>query len=142
MDRHQDGLFRFIYRQIPNEADALDLTMESFARAYLNIAKFRPTAKFKTWLYRLALNLSRDHLRSRAYRYSLQTDSFDASAEESGGAIAVCFTDDTPAQRTGRNEELIALANAINELPTDLKNAFVLRTLENCPEAEAAELGF
>jgi hypothetical protein len=32
------------------------------------------------------------------------------------------------------------LANAINELPTDLKNAFVLRTLENCPEAEAAEL--
>ena len=43
MDRHQDAVFRFIYRQIPNEADALDLTMESFARASFNIGKFRPT---------------------------------------------------------------------------------------------------
>jgi RNA polymerase sigma-70 factor (ECF subfamily) len=140
MDRHQDGLFRFIYRQTSNEADALDLTMESFVRAYFNIGKFRPTARFKTWLYRIALNLCRDHLRSRAYRYSLQTDSFDASGEESGGAFAVWFTDDTPARRTGCNEELVALTNAINELPTDLKNAFVLRTLEDRPEAEAAEL--
>jgi len=140
MDRHQENLFRFIYRQIPNEADALDLTIETFVRAYFNIEKFRPAAKFRTWLYRIALNLCRDHVRSRAYRYAMRTDPFDFSAEESGSTVLLWLTEDTPDQKTERQEELVALENAINALPPDLKSAFVLRALENRPEAEAAEL--
>src|SRR6266480_1425867 len=82
MDRHQKGLFRFIFRHIPNEADALELTQTAFVRVYFNIGKFRPTAKFITWLYRIALNLCRDHTRSQAYRYSSQTISIDVSVDE------------------------------------------------------------
>ena len=78
MDRHREGLFCFVLRHVHNEADALELAMETFVRAYFNIDKFRPAAKFATWLYHIALNLCRDHLRSRAYQYSLQTVSFDA----------------------------------------------------------------
>jgi DNA-directed RNA polymerase specialized sigma24 family protein len=78
MDRHREGLFRFVFRQIRNESDALELTMEAFVRAYFSIGKFRPTAKFATWLYHIALNLCRDHAKSKAYQYSLQTVSFDA----------------------------------------------------------------
>ena len=40
-----------------NEADAIELTQKTFVRAYFNIEKFRPTAKFVTWLYHIALNL-------------------------------------------------------------------------------------
>ena len=56
----------------------MELATETFVRAYFNIEKFRPAAKFATWLYQIALNLCRDHLRSRAYQDSLQTVSFDA----------------------------------------------------------------
>src|SRR5271165_3901139 len=73
MDRHREGLFRFVLRHVHNEADALELAMETFVRAYFNIGKFRPRAKFATWLYQIALNLCRDHLRSRAYQYSLSS---------------------------------------------------------------------
>jgi DNA-directed RNA polymerase specialized sigma24 family protein len=69
MDRHREGLFRFVLRHVRNETDALELTMETFVRAYFNVGKFRPRAKFVTWLYQIALNLCRDHLRSRAYQY-------------------------------------------------------------------------
>jgi len=62
MDRHRKGLFHFVFRHIPNEADALELTAEAFVRAYFNIGRFRPSAKFVTWLYRIALNLCRDLL--------------------------------------------------------------------------------
>src|SRR5208283_2961718 len=89
MDRHRDALFRFVLRYVRHEEDALELTTETFVRAYFNIDKFRPAAKFTTWLYQIALNLCRDHLRSRAYQYSLQTVSFDAPTEESG--TQVCF---------------------------------------------------
>ena len=43
IDRHQKGLFRSIFRHIPNEADALELTQETFVRAYFNIGKFQPS---------------------------------------------------------------------------------------------------
>ena len=44
MDRHQEGLFRFVLRHVHNEADALELAMETFVRAYFNIGKFRRIA--------------------------------------------------------------------------------------------------
>ena len=93
MDRHKEGLFRFLLRQVRNEADALELRMEAFVRAYFNIGKFQPKAKFSTWLYRIALNLCRDYLKSRAYQYSLQTVSFDAPSEDNEGPDMLLATD-------------------------------------------------
>jgi len=140
MDRHREGLFRFVLRQVHNEADALELTMETFVRAYFNIGKFRPASRFATWLYRIALNLCRDYLRSRAYQYSLQTTSFDAPAEEGGDPSLLVASGRRPDQRADRREELIALEKAISELPEDLRNAFVLSTLEDRQQAKTAEL--
>ena len=140
MDRHREGLFRFVLRQVHNEADALELAMETFVRAYFNIEKFRPEAKFATWLYHIALNLCRDHLRSRAYQNSLRTVSFYASEQEGGDPSLFLATEGGPDQKTDRVEELIALEKAISELPEELKNAFILTALEDRQQAEAAEL--
>jgi len=140
MDRHREGLFRFVLRHVHNEADALELAMETFVRAYFNIGKFRPRAKFATWLYQIALNLCRDHLRSRAYQDSLQTVSFDVPTEEGGDPSLLPATKGRPDQKTDRLEELIALEKAISELPEDFKSAFILTALEDRPQAEVAEL--
>jgi RNA polymerase sigma factor (sigma-70 family) len=140
MDRHREGLFCFVLRHVHNEADALELAMETFVRAYFNIDKFRPAAKFATWLYHIALNLCRDHVKSRAYQYSLQTVSFDAPAQEGDDQSLLLATEGRPDQKADRVEELIALEKAIGELPEDLKNAFILNALEDRPQAETAEL--
>ena len=140
LDRHREGLFRFVLRQVHNEADALELATETFVRAYFNIGKFRPTAKFATWLYHIALNLCRDHLRSRAYQYSRRTVSFDVPSEEGQDPSLLLATERGPDQKTERREELVALEKAISELPEDLRNAFILSTLEDRQQAETAEL--
>jgi RNA polymerase sigma factor (sigma-70 family) len=140
MDRHREGLFRFVLRQVHNEADALELAMETFVRAYFNIEKFRPAAKFATWLYQIALNLCRDHLRSRAYQDSLHTVSFDAPKEESSDPSLLVATEGRPDQKAECLEELIALQKAISELPEELKGAFILTALEGRQQAETAEL--
>src|SRR3981081_520 len=82
--RHQEGVFRFVFRHISNEADAIELTEEAFVRAHFNIGKFRPRAKFVTWLYHIALNLCRDHAKSRASRDASLTVSVDALSDENG----------------------------------------------------------
>jgi RNA polymerase sigma-70 factor (ECF subfamily) len=140
MDRHREGLFRFVLRQVHNEADALELTTETFVRAYFNIGKFRPAAKFATWLYQIALNLCRDHLKSRAYQYSLRTTSFDAATQEQADPGVFLATDRGPDQKTERLEELIALEKAISELPEELKTALILTALEDRQQTETAEL--
>jgi RNA polymerase sigma factor CnrH len=140
MDRHREGLFRFVLRNVQNEDDALELAMETFVRAYFNIEKFRPTAKFTTWLYRIALNLCRDHVRSRAYKDSQQTVSFDAPGQEAGDPGSVLARERGPRQTAERQEELSALQKAISELPEELKEAVTLTALEDRSQAEAAEL--
>ncbi|HYY30523.1 MAG TPA: RNA polymerase sigma factor [Chthoniobacterales bacterium] len=140
MDRHREGLFRFVLRNVQNEDDALELAMETFVRAYFNIEKFRPTAKFATWLYRIALNLCRDHVRSRAYRDSRQTVSFDAPGQEAGDPGSVLAKERGPRQSAERQEELNALQKAIGELPEELKEVVILTALEDRSQAEAAEL--
>jgi RNA polymerase sigma-70 factor (ECF subfamily) len=139
MNRHREGLFQFVFRHIPNEADAQELSTETFVRAYFKIGNFRPTAKFSTWLYHIALNLCRDHLKSRAYRHSLHTVSIDAPAQEDGEPSQFASAQRSPGQEAERLEELGALEKAINELPEHLKHPLVLKALENHSLADTAE---
>jgi RNA polymerase sigma factor (sigma-70 family) len=140
MNRHREGLFRFVLRNVQNEEDALELAMETFVRAYFNIEKFRPTARFATWLYRIALNLCRDHVRSRAYRESQHTVSFDAPGQEAGDPGSVMARERGPEQSAERREEINALQKAISELPEELKEVVILTALEDRSQAEVAEL--
>ena len=138
IDRHQKGLFRSIFRHIGNEADALELTQETFVRAYFNIGKFRPSAKFVTWLYRIAMNLCRDRSRRRAYRHSLRTISIDADEFEEQTQLSA--VERGPDRRTQDREKVRAVEKAISELPQDLMNTLILTALEGRTHVEAAEL--
>jgi RNA polymerase sigma factor CnrH len=140
MDRHRQAIFQFVLRHVPNEADALELAAEVFVRAYFRIGSFEPTAKFVTWLYQIALNLCRDHARSRAYRDSLQTVSADAPAAPGEGPGPIRAGERDPLAQTERREELDAVQTAIRGLPPDLKGPLILTALEGYSQAEAAAL--
>jgi RNA polymerase sigma factor (sigma-70 family) len=140
MSRHQEGLFRFVFRHISNEADAVEVTQDAFVRAYFNIEKFRPTAKFVTWLYHIAFNLCRDYARSQAYRYSSQTISTDVSVEKNEGQRPLLSNQRWPDQQTQDREKLRAVEKAISELPQDLKNPLILAALEGRSHADTGEL--
>ena len=140
MDRHRKGIFHFVLRHIPNEADARELTADVFVRAYFHIGRFQPTAKFVTWLYQIALNLCRDHSKSRAYRASLQTVSADAPHEEGEEQAPLLATERHPLKQIEHREELNALETAIRELPQNLKDPLILTALEGYSQAAVAEL--
>src|SRR4030095_16121993 len=63
MQRWQEPLVSFIYRYTGNKEDALDLAQETFARVYESRIRYQPTAKFSTWLFKIAANLCRNHAR-------------------------------------------------------------------------------
>jgi RNA polymerase sigma-70 factor (ECF subfamily) len=141
MLRHKEPLFRFIYRYVLNEEEARDLLQETFVRVYFKRNQYRPTAKFTTWLYHIALNLCRDHARSRAGKQDRLTESLvvrSEEGEERDREITAKTPD--PAEIAQTNETLLLLERAIQTLPHDLKAALILVALENRPQKECAEL--
>jgi RNA polymerase sigma-70 factor (ECF subfamily) len=136
MARHRERIYRFIWRYIPREHDALELAQETFVRAYFNIGKFNPRALFSTWLFAIALNLCRDRARSRAYRLARAADGDEARLDTLASGEA------TPAEVLQRREKLRTLAVAIDELPAELKAPFIASVLEGASHREcAARLG-
>lgn len=69
--RYEKPIFSFIYRIVMNAADAEDLCQEAFFRVVRGKKKYQATADFKTWLFRIALNLCRDRLRRMKHRLHL-----------------------------------------------------------------------
>lgn len=135
MDRWQIPLRRFIYRSLNNETEALDLAQETFVRVYTHRAKFRPGAKFSTWLFSIALNLCCDGIRRRRVRPAMPLD-------EAGLAAASDRMTDTsgaaPDSDLVRAETAKTVRLAVEALPEPLKTAVILCEYEDLSLVEAA----
>jgi RNA polymerase sigma factor CnrH len=140
LDRHQAGLYRFIYRHCWNETDAIQLTQDAFIRAYRNIGKFRPKAKFVTWLYKIALNLCRDHARSHRPQESERSVSTNKEAIQASRQSDSLPTQRAPDTEALAREKVRALEIAIAELPPALKGPLILTALEGHSYVHAGEL--
>lgn len=64
-DEHQHHIFNYLYRMLGNPEDALDLTQETFLRAYQALPRYADEGKIKPWLFRIATNACLDELRRR-----------------------------------------------------------------------------
>ncbi|MBZ5552461.1 MAG: sigma-70 family RNA polymerase sigma factor [Acidobacteriia bacterium] len=63
--RWQRVIYNLVYRMLGKEHEAEEVCQDAFTAAYLNLKNFRREAKFSSWLYRIAINLSTSHLRKR-----------------------------------------------------------------------------
>jgi RNA polymerase sigma-70 factor (ECF subfamily) len=141
MGRYQEPVFHFICRHVANHEDARELTQEVFVRLYFNVRRFKPDAKFSTWLYQIALNLGRDHVKSRRSRQSARTESLSAQeddVERLAGDMAV--EKRTPCHEAQTREKLAALDDGIAALPEHLRTALVLTTIEQMSHPACATL--
>jgi len=84
MERYKDPLFGFIYRHVQNESDAADILEETFVKVCLNCQRFKPTARFRTWLYTIATNLCRDWARRRKRKPAMPVAEIYEDQIESG----------------------------------------------------------
>jgi len=61
--RHQAGVRRLVLRYVKSDADAKDISQIAFVRAFERLSEFRGEATFRTWLFRIAINLALNHMR-------------------------------------------------------------------------------
>jgi RNA polymerase sigma factor (sigma-70 family) len=138
MTRWQQPLVAFIYRYIRHETDALDLAQETFVRVYETRHRYTVQAKFSTWLFSIAANLCRNHLRWRQRRREAGPETRDT--EDAELAERVQSLDDAPDQAAMRSESNSLIKAAIDKLPHDLKTAVLLYEYQSLSYAEIASV--
>jgi RNA polymerase sigma-70 factor (ECF subfamily) len=137
MERHAPAIFRFLCQILANEDDANDLAQETFVRVYQHRARFKSDAKFTPWLYTIAANLARNHLRWRARHPKVSLDTEVTEGEPPLSEVLPAPTA-TPSQQAEAAERVNAVRAAVARLPEDLREAIVLCEWEDLAVAEAA----
>ena len=69
MTRHERQIYRLCYRFVRNHEDAMDLTQDVFVKAFEKLPSFRGDARFKTWLYRVAVNHCLNHVKKHSQNF-------------------------------------------------------------------------
>lgn len=136
---HQDMVLNTCYRFVLNREDAEDITQEVFLEAYRSFGSFRRESKLSTWLYRIAVTKSLDHLRKkkRKKRFSSlkRVIGFNDPAEE-----LTLPSMETPVEVLSGNERTEILRKALDSLPDNQKTAFLLSKYDGYSNQEIAEV--
>src|SRR5271157_192422 len=85
LEKHRSPVIHFLYRMVQNQAVAEELAQEVFLRVYRSRESYEPTAKFTTWLFRIATHLALNSLRdgrNRRLEERLDDDSADAPVRQ------------------------------------------------------------
>jgi len=142
LDRFERPIYSLILRMVRDEALAEDLTQESFIRAFLALDAYDPARKFSNWIFRIAHNLTIDHLRKRRIETVSLDGSTHARTSEEEARTRILIED--PGETPDRLLENRALANrierAIGELRPDYRTAILLRHAEGHSYEEVAEI--
>lgn len=128
-DQYKLKVFRLAQRVVHNRQTAEDIAQEVLLKIYQKKLKIKPSYKFFTWLYRVTLNASLDHIRTRKFlRFFSFSEDFDAP------------TTPAPAQEIENREIHLKLHEAIEALPERLKLPLVLYQFEGLDYAQVAQI--
>ena len=136
VNRHQDAVFRLIYRFFGKEEAANDLAQEVFLRVWRFAGKYQPSSKFTTWLYTLTANVCRSESQSLWRRNIRLIGSFWLSGDHDASEIPDLGS--TPEETILQVEQGRMVRAAIESLPTNQRLAVVLRRYEELSYQEIA----
>lgn len=134
MAAHRGAVFRLARGHLGNEADALDVTQESFVAAFMALHRYDPARPFRAWLLRISLNKCHDWARRRTVRRFL---SFALPIED---AFDIADAAPGPEAALASRQEVARIHAAVAALPTSLKEPLLLCAIEGLSQEEAAAI--
>ena len=140
---HQDMIFGLCCRILDDRNDAEEVAQETFVRAFEALDTFRSESALSTWLYRIAVNLCKNHIESlhnRMKRKFVRIADDGARREEDGPGVVLGSEVHSPAVLAERREVSDVVASAINRLRPDQKIVVILADMEGRPYEEIAQM--
>jgi RNA polymerase sigma-70 factor (ECF subfamily) len=142
LGRYQRPVFSLIYRMLRDREQAEDLAQETFVRVFNHIDRYDPKYKFSSWIFKIATNLTIDHIRKKEVatvsmdgsRYAVTADEIEAST------IAIASDDENPEELLEAKELGSSIEEAIGALRAEYRTAILLRHVEGREYQEIADI--
>lgn len=137
-ETYKNKVFNTVISYLQNTEDAEEITQDVFVEVHRSLNKFEGKSSMSTWIYRIAVNKSLDHIKSRnrKKRFAFITELFDES-----GAVKHEQSDfHHPGVQLENKENAAILFKAIQKLPENQKTAFILSKVEGLSYAEISEV--
>tara|TARA_B100000508_G_scaffold55003_2_gene42622 strand:- start:23829 stop:24326 length:498 start_codon:yes stop_codon:yes gene_type:complete len=133
-DEHVERVFNIALHYVRNSADAEEVTQDVFLKVNESLDKFEKKSKLSTWIHRITVNTSLDHLRKQ----HANKRRFILSMEN---AVLPAHTDHShPGIHLEEKESLELIMSIINELPNNQKTAVILHKIEGMSQQETAKI--
>ncbi|MFP6684930.1 MAG: sigma-70 family RNA polymerase sigma factor [Polyangiaceae bacterium] len=143
MSLYQERVFALVYRMLGSRAEAEDLCQEVFVRVFKNIHRFRGDSKLSTWIFRIAVNATKNRYKYNARRVSAGSKELGEQVEktEFGGArgVSVSGVDRPDEMAQGRELEQI-VKRAIHAIDPEFRQLVILRDVEDLSYDEIASV--
>ena len=131
VEKFRRPMISFMYRMTRNQAVAEELAQEVFLRVYRSRLSYAASAKFTTWLYRIATNLAVNYARDTKYERPENTVNIDEPDTETGLTMDVADRSLNAEQTILRRERLAAIRDRIEALPERQRTAVIMHKYQN-----------
>jgi len=140
VQKYRRPMVSFMYRMARNAAAAEDLAQEVFLRVYRSRESYEASAKFTTWLYRIATNLAVNHARDTRHERPEVTVSIDEPDEENGTTFEVADGSLNAEQQMVRRERMLAIRRKVEALPEQQRLAVIMHKYQQMDYKQIAEV--
>lgn len=138
--QYQRGIYNTVFQIVRSEADAADLTQDVFVRAYRALPRLQTPEAFASWLYRIAINLSRNFLRDAARSRAESLEYNNGEEAEGGGQRDIADTSGDPAAMLLTQDVAVRVRQAIATLSVDHRTVITLHHLEGMSVEQIAAI--
>ncbi len=137
--RHQQRIYNLAYQHIGDSDEASDITQETFISAYRARQNFRGEARVFTWLFRIAINHTKNRLKAKSRSRTHEGPSLDSTFDQEGGepggdlleSSLVADWSQAPETVLEQGELLTKIREAIEALPFEYRSVLILREMED-----------
>lgn len=140
VQKYRRPMINFMYRMAHNAAVAEDLAQEVFLRVYRSRSTYQPSAKFTTWLYRIATNLGVNYVRDTRHERPENTVNLDEPDTETGQTPDVADKAANVEQEMLRRERLAAIRQKVDALPERQRMAVLMHKYQQMDYRQIAEV--
>jgi RNA polymerase sigma-70 factor (ECF subfamily) len=137
--RYQERIYGVIYHMTGHHEDAADLAQETFVKAWSVLKSFKGNSSLFTWLYRIAVNKTINHLKSPRNRRHASLNDLDAGAENDPALVAL-VSDKNPRREAAINELQERLNAALMKLSEDHRLVVTMHDIQGLPHDEIAQI--
>jgi len=140
VQKYRRPMVGFMYRLCHNPSTAEELAQEVFLRVYRSRTSYEPSAKFTTWLYRIATNLAVNHARDTRHERPENTVRLDEPDQETGNTPDLADGSLTAEEQILKRERLAAIRRVVNALPERQRVAVIMHKYQQMDYHQIAEV--